>query len=444
MAAMKNTEKMNSEQMVAWFRQSAPYINAHRGKTFVLMLSGDAIAHTNFINTVHDISLLNSLGIKLVLAIGARPQIDQQLAMEKLTAEFHHGLRITNEPTLQAVKKAAGAVRAEVEALLSTGVVNSPMHGASIRVVSGNFVTAKPIGVRDGVDFCFTGEVRKIAAAAIEAELKQGNVVLLNTLGYSPSGEILNLSVEDVATQAAIAIQADKLITFSETTGAEDEKGKLLKELRPGDCASLINSDLPSLSLRQALRACYSAIDNGVPRAHLISYIQNGALLTELFTRDGCGTLITQNSFEKIRGATIDDVGGILQLIQPLEEQGILLRRSRELLEAEIDNFTVIERDGMIVSCIALYPYVSKGSAEVACVATHADYRSNNRASLLLQNVEKKARQKKINTLFVLTTQTAHWFMEKGFTQAELSVLPAEKQKLYNFQRNSKIFVKKI
>jgi amino-acid N-acetyltransferase len=444
MAAMKNTDKINSEQMVAWFRQSAPYINMHRGRTFVLMLSGDAIAHANFINTVHDIALLNSLGIKLVLAIGARPQIDQQLAIEKLKAEFHQGLRITNEATLQAVKKAAGAVRAEVEALLSTGVVNSPMHGASIRVVSGNFVTAKPIGVRDGIDFCFTGEVRKVAAAAIEAELKQGNVVLLPSLGYSPSGEILNLSVEDVATQAAIAIKADKLITFGEKSGAEDEKGKLLKELRPGDCASLINSDLPSQALRQALRACYSAIDNGVPRAHLISYIQNGALLTELFTRDGSGTLITQGSFEQIRSATIDDVGGILQLIEPLEEQGILLRRSRELLEAEIDNFTVIERDGMIVSCIALYPYINKSSAEVACVATHPDYRSSNRASLLLQNIEKKAKQKKITTLFVLTTQTAHWFMEKGFTQAELSVLPTEKQKLYNFQRNSKIFTKKI
>jgi len=449
MAAMKNTEKMNSEQMVAWFRQSAPYINAHRGKTFVLMLSGDAIAHANFINTVHDIALLNSLGVKLVLAVGARPQIDQQLAVEKIKATFHQGLRVTNEPTLQAVKKAAGAVRSEVEALLSTGVVNSPMHGASIRVVSGNFVTAKPIGVRDGIDFCFTGEVRKIAASAIEAELKQNNVVLLPSLGYSPSGEIFNLSVEEVATQAAIAIKADKLIAFSDKSGAEDGKGQLLKELRPGDCASLINSDVPTASLRQALRACYTAIDNGVPRAHLISYAQDGALLTELFTRDGSGTLITQGSFEQIRSATIDDVGGVLQLIQPLEEQGILLRRSRELLENEIENFTVIERDGMIVSCIALYPYFEKSSAsgktaEVACVATHPDYRSGNRASLLLQTVEKKAREKLISSLFVLTTQTSHWFMEKGFVAAELSALPAEKQKLYNYQRNSKIFVKKI
>lgn len=435
---------MTSEQMVAWFRQSAPYINAHRGKTFVLMLGGEAVAHPNFTNTVHDIALLNSLGVRLVLAIGARPQIEQQLATARLTAEFHHGLRITTEPVLQVVKQAAGAVRAEVEASLSIGVVNSPMHGASIRVVSGNFVTARPIGVRDGVDFCFTGEVRKIASAAIESELKQNNVVILPCLGYSPSGEIFNLSVEDVATQAAIAIKADKLITFCDRNGAQDEQGKLLKELRPGDCASLINSESLSVSQRQALRACYTAIDNGVPRAHLISYTQDGSLLTELFTRDGSGTLITQGSFEQIRSATIDDVGGILQLIQPLEEQGILLRRSRELLEAEIGNFTVIERDGMIIACLAVYAYAAEKTAEVACVATHPDYRDAQRASLLLQHVETRARAKNISSLFVLTTQTSHWFLEKGFVAAELSALPKEKQKLYNYQRNSKIFVKKI
>jgi len=434
----------DSSQMVAWLRQSAPYINAHRGKTFVLMLSGEAIAHANFTNTVHDIALLNSLGIRLVLAIGARPQIDQQLATEKLKSIFHQGLRITDEKTLNVVKRACGAVRAEVEALLSTGVLNSPMHGAGIRVVSGNFVTAKPIGIRDGIDFCFTGEVRKVAATAIETELKQGSIVILPSVGYSPSGEIFNLSVEDVATQAAIAVKADKLITFCDQPGAQNEQGNLLRELRPGDCASLINSNVSSPLLQQALRACYTAIDNHVPRAHLISYAVDGALLTELLTRDGSGTLITQSGFEQIRSATIDDVGGILQLIQPLEEQGILLRRSRELLENEIENFTVIERDGMIVSCIALYAYPKEKSAEVACVATHPDYRSGNRASLLLQNAERKAKEKKIKTLFVLTTQTSHWFLEKGFAAADLAALPEEKQKLYNYQRNSKIFVKKI
>lgn len=443
MASRKTPQDM-ADSMVKWFRQSAPYINAHRGKTFVLMLSGEAIAHPNFINTVHDMALLNSLGVKLVLAVGARPQIDAQLATEKIKSGFHQGLRITDEKTLQVVKRAVGAVRTEVEALLSAGVINSPMHGASIRVVSGNFITAKPIGVRDGVDFCFTGEVRKVAADSIEKELQQERIVILPCLGYSPSGEIFNLSVEDVATQVAIAIKAEKLISFCDQSGAQDEKGNLLRELRPGDCASLINSNVSSPTLQQALRACYTAVDNGVPRAHLVSHANNGALLTELLTRDGSGTLITQNGFEQVRSATIDDVGGVLQIIQPLEEQGILVRRSRELLENEINNFTVIERDGMVVACAALYSYPKNKSAEVACVATHPDYQGNGRASLLLQLLEKQAKKKQLKSLFVLTTQTAHWFMEKGFIASDLASLPAEKQKLYNYQRNSKIFVKKI
>jgi amino-acid N-acetyltransferase len=442
--SVEQVPEASLEQKVNWLRQSAPYINAHRGSTFVLMLSGETIAHANFINTVHDIALLNSLGIRLVLAIGARPQIEQQLKLEKLESRFHQGLRITSETCLQTVKRAVGAVRAELEALLSTGVINSPMHGASIRVVSGNFVTAKPIGVREGIDFCFTGQVRKVARKPVTHELDQGHIVLLPCLGYSPSGEVFNLSVEDVATQTAIAIHADKLITFCDQPGAQDEQGKLLRELTPGDCASLINSAISTSSQQQALRACYQAIHSHVPRAHIISYCTDGALLTELLSRDGSGTLITQASFEQVRPAQIHDVGGILQLISPLEEQGVLVRRSRELLETEIDNFTVIERDGMIIACIALYPFAEENSAEVACVVTHPDYQKSSRASLLLQHVEKQARNRQINTLFVLTTQTAHWFLEKGFSEKSLNTLPEAKQKLYNLQRNSKVFVKKL
>jgi len=434
----------SAAQVVKWFRQSAPYINAHRGRTFVLMLSGEAIAHSNFLNTVHDIALLNSLGVRLVLALGARPQIDAQLKSENIVSEFHQGLRVTSDSVLEAVKKSVGCIRSEVEALLSTGVINSPMHGASIRAVSGNYVTARPIGIRDGVDFCFTGQVRKLATVDIERALDQGSIVLLPALGYSPSGEAFNLSVEDVATQAAISLNADKLIAFTEELGAVDESGQLMRELRPGDCASLLNSESPSLSLRRALRACYNTLESNVSRAHVISYVENGALLSELFTRDGSGTLITQGSYEQVRQACVDDVGGIMELIEPLEEQGALVRRSREVLENEIDRFTVIERDGMIVACAALYVYADEKAAEVACVVTHPEYRGGNRATVLLQTMERIAQEKQVNQLFVLTTQTAHWFVEKGFVESKIDALPVEKQSLYNFQRSSKIFTKKL
>lgn len=435
---------MNNQQMVAWFRHSAPYINAHRGKTFVLMLGGEAVAHPNFINTIHDIALLNSLGVRLVLAVGARPQIESQLEKAGLAANYHQGLRITDVAMLEVVKQAMGAVRCEVEALLSTGLANSPMHGAGIRVVSGNFVTAKPIGVRDGVDFQHTGEVRKIDKHSIHTALQNGRVVLLPCIGYSSTGEVFNLSVEDVATKAAMALGADKLVSFIEPAGIESEAGELLREIKPGDCAALLNNFALDNQLRNSVRACYNAIENGVHRAHLISYANDGALLEELFTRDGSGTLITQLHYEQVRVATIDDIGGILGLIEPLEQQGSLVRRSRERLEAEIDHFTVIERDGAILACIALYPYADNATAEVACVATHPDYRNGSRASVLLSAVEEKARKAGLESLFVLTTQTAHWFVEKGFEQQGIDALPMEKKALYNYQRNSKVFFKTL
>ncbi len=433
-----------NQQMIRWFRHSAPYINAHRNKTMVLLLSGEAIADDNFINTVHDIALLNSLGVRLILACGARLQIETLLADLGVNSEFHQGLRVTDARMLEVVKQASGAVRANVEALLSTGVINSPMHGAGIRAVSGNYVTARPIGVRDGKDFGFTGEVRKVDSHGISRALDQGNIVLLPSLGYSPTGEIFNLSVEEVATQVAIDLKVDKLIAFVHAKGALDDQGNLLRELRPGDCAGLLNSTELPVPFRQSLRACYNAMDQGVPRAHLISYRDDGALLGELFTRDGSGTLITQGSYEQIRQATIEDVGGIVELIQPLEADGLLVRRSRDLLENEIEQFTIIERDGMIVACIALYPYGDENMAEVACVATHEDYRSANRASVLLQAAEQRAQQTGMHSLFVLTTQTAHWFIEKGFSEADISDLPVAKQALYNYQRNSKVFIKTL
>jgi amino-acid N-acetyltransferase len=438
---------MHTKHMVDWFRHSAPYIHAHRGKTFVLMLPGEAVRDENFSSTVHDIALLNSLGVRLVLAVGARAQIENALARANIRPAFHQGIRITDAHALPLVVEAASSVRSHVEALLSTGLVNSPMHGAQIRVIGGNFITAKPIGVRNGVDFHHTGEVRRIDDVAINAALDSGAIVVLPCLGYSASGEIFNLGIEHVATSVAHAIHADKLIAFIAETGIRNNKSELLRELKPSQANSLLKKNK---SITDAtLQACCHAVQQGVERAHLISYRENGSLLCELFTREGSGTLIAHDSAELIRAATLDDVGGILNLIQPLEAEGVLVRRSREILEAEIDNFTVIEHEGLIAACIALYPYndgKNKPSkmAEVACVATHPQYRDGGRASLLLSHTEKFAKKAGIKKLFVLTTQTEDWFREKGFVPAKLDQLPTQKQQLYNYQRNSKIFIKSL
>lgn len=430
-----------TNHMVEWFRHSAPYIHSHRDKTFVIMLPGDAIESPNFADTVADISLLNSLGVRLVLACGARSQIDAELACAGITPKFHAGIRITDEPTLARVVAAASGVRSRVEALLSSGLINSPMHGARVRVASGNLITAKPIGVRDGIDFHYTGEVRRIDTKAINRYLDDDAIVVLPCLGYSASGEIFNVPIEQVAAELARALKADKVIAFIDAGGVQ-VGGELARELQPQQAAGLITAQAPID--QAALRACLQAVDDGCGRAHLISYREDGALLAELFTREGAGTLICRESAESIRPATLKDVGGILELIRPLEENGVLVRRSREMLELDIQSFTVIEHEGVIAACIALYPYPEASMAEIACVATHPHYRTGGRAAQLLAHAEQQAAQQGISKTFVLTTQTEQWFVEKGYQPASLNDLPEAKKARYNRERNSKIFIKSI
>lgn len=445
---------MDNNQYVKWFRQSSPYINTHRGKTFVLMLEGDAIADNNFSNIVQDIALLNSLGVRLVIVHGARPQIDQALNVLNIQSQFHRELRITDHPALNAVRAAIGIVKSDIEARFSIGLPNTAMHGARMRVISGNFVTAKPKGVIDGIDFQHTGEVRRIDCLAINQQLDQGNIVLLSSCGYSPSGEMFNLAVEDVATQTAIALRAEKLILMGEEEGlptsareshefndANASDSEVISQITSDDLSPFTKN--LSLEHKAYAESAFTAIKAGINRVHLLSYKIDGALLQELFTREGAGTLITASDYELLRQADIDDVGGILELLTPLEEQGILVRRSREMLETEINRFKIIERDGIIIACAALYPYSSE-LAELACVAVSSDYRSGHRGDRLLNAITTEAKAKKMNNLFVLTTRTAHWFIERDFVEANISALPKERQSLYNFQRNSKIFIKNL
>ena len=402
------------------FRSSAPYINAHRGKTFVLVFGGEAIEHNNFANIIHDIALLSSLGIRLVLVHGARPQIDERVAIRGIASRFKNDTRITDKPTLECVKDAAGSVRSHVEALLTMGLPNSPMHGAQIRVCSGNLVVAKPVGVQDGVDFENTGSVRRIDVEGINDHLNDGSIVLLSPMGYSATGEVFNLSHEDVATRAAIALQADKLIVFSHWEGViAKNDNKLLRTLELEQLKTLINQDAIETE-PSVLRALTTSVSADIPRAHCISYEKDGALLQELFTRDGTGSLIMRNHYEQLRQATIEDVGGILRLIKPLEESGILVKRSRERLENEIEHFSIIVRDGMIIGCAALYTYPQEKSAELACVATHRDYRGKNRGERLLDMVCNHAKEQGVKRIFVLTTVTAHWFLEQGFVESDI------------------------
>ena len=442
-AAVPPVHSATTRAFVQWIRSAAPYIHAFRGKTFVIAFGGEVVADDTFLGIIHDLNLLHSLGVHLVVVHGSRPQIEAILAQQDIGSRYAFGLRITDAETMDCVLEADGQVRSRIEALLSLGIANSPMAGARIRVSTGNFITAKPLGVRDGIDMQLTGEVRRVDTDAMRQRLDDGDIVLISPLGYSPTGEIFNLALEEVATQVAVRIAAHKLVFLMETEGVRRGR-QLLTELSTKDAEALLArsrgkqpADVQHY-LPHAIRAC----DNGVARAHLISRHVDGALLLELFTRDGVGTMIASAPLAHMRNATIDDVGGILQIIEPLEEQGILVRRSRERLEMEIERFVVAEHDNAIIGCAGLYAFPDEKAGELAALAVHPDFRREGYGEALMEEIETRARKMKLAKLFVLTTRASQWFLERGYHTAAIADLPRQKQALYNYQRKSQVYRK--
>ena len=437
--------KERKTELVEGFRHSVPYINTHRGKTFVIMLGGEAIEHENFSSIVNDIGLLHSLGIRLVVVYGARPQIDANLAAHHHEPLYHKNIRVTDAKTLELVKQAAGTLLLDITARLSMSLNNTPLQGAHINVVSGNFIIAQPLGVDDGVDYCHSGRIRRIDEDAIHRQLDSGAIVLMGPVAVSVTGESFNLTSEEIATQLAIKLKAEKMIGFCSSQGVTNDDGDIVSELFPNEAQARVEAqekkgDYNSGTVR-FLRGAVKACRSGVRRCHLISYQEDGALLQELFSRDGIGTQIVMESAEQIRRATINDIGGILELIRPLEQQGILVRRSREQLEMEIDKFTIIQRDNTTIACAALYPFPEEKIGEMACVAVHPDYRSSSRGEVLLERIAAQAKQSGLSKLFVLTTRSIHWFQERGFTPVDIDLLPESKKQLYNYQRKSKVLM---
>ncbi|TBR37771.1 amino-acid N-acetyltransferase [Marinomonas agarivorans] len=429
---------------VEWFRHSSPYINAHREKTFVIFVPGEAVESSQFSNIISDLSLMDSLGVRLVIVHGSRPQIDRMLTKHEQTSAMHAGSRITPKSQLQDIIQASAGVRIQIEAQLSMALANTSMAGSRLKVCSGNYVIARPLGVVDGIDFGHTGEVRRIDNHAIDELLRHDNMVLLSNLGFSPTGEVFNLKGEEIATRTAIQLKADKLIMLTSEEGIFSKQGELISELLAKDAERLIDKLQDSNNTKLALQGCVDAVRQGVPRSHLISFNENGGLIRELFSREGAGTMIDEDSYEKLREATIDDVGGMVALLAPLEESGTLVRRSRKRLETEISQFLVVERDNAIIACAALYPFPEEKSGELACVAVDPNYRGGLRGDRLLKGIERTARKQGLSTLFLLTTRTAHWFLERGFEEGDLSVLPKAKKEFYNYQRNSKIFIRDL
>lgn len=433
-----------NEQFVAWLRQVAPYIHAFRGRTFVIAVPGELVAAGRLNALIQDLSLLQAMGVRLVVVSGCRPQINEQLLLRGQTPRYHNGNRITDQVALECAKEAAGEIRLDIEASFSQGLPNTPMAHSAVRVISGNFIMARPVGIVEGVDFIYSGLVRKVDARQIRASLDNGLLVLLSNIGFSPTGEAFNLTMEDVAAATAIALDADKLVFVTEVPGVLDDNGEVETEISEIEAKALLaRGNLPNVTrhyLWHALRAC----EGGVARSHILPFNLDGSVLLEFFLHDGVGTMVVEETLEALREATIDDVGGILSVIQPLEEDGTLVKRDRTLIESEVSNFTVIVHDRVIFGCAALYPFPADGMAEMACLAVSPQSQGQGDGERLLQRIEQRARAQGLKKLFVLTTRTAHWFLKRGFQLGTVDDLPGQRKNLYNWQRKSLVLIKSL
>jgi len=436
---------------VPWFRAVAPHIHAYHGKTFVVAITGELIAAGKLSSFAQDLAILHAMGIKLVLVHGFRPQVNEQLRSKGHEARYSHGLRITDAVALDSAQEAAGQLRFEIEAAFSQGLPNTPMANAIVRVVSGNFLTARPVGIVDGVDFIHSGVVRKVDGAAIRSAIDIGAMVLLSPFGFSPTGEAFNLTMEDVATSTAIALQADKLLFITEVPGIHedlaDPESAIDTELALADAERLLaqlprpeKPTDPAFYLQHCVRACRG----GVERSHILPFAMDGALLMEVFTHDGIGTMVVDEKLESLREASSDDIGGVLQLIEPFEQDGTLVKRSRTEIERDIGHYTVIEHDGVIFGCAALYPYPEAKTAEMAALTVSPQVQSQGDGERILKRVEQRAKSMGLDSIFVLTTRTMHWFIKRGFAQVDPDWLPEARKRKYNWDRRSQVLVKKL
>ncbi len=439
---------------VPWFRSVAPYIHTHRGKTFVVGVAGEAIAAGKLQHIAQDLALIQSMGVKVVLVHGFRPQVNEQLRAKGHMARYSHGMRITDEVALDCAQEAAGQLRYEIEAAFSQGLPNTPMAGSTVRVISGNFITARPVGILDGVDFQHSGLVRKVDVAGITRTLEHGAMVLLSPFGFSPTGEAFNLTMEEVATSVAIALQADKLVFLTEIPGIrirpldpEAEDNPIDLEL-PLAAAEQILGQLPApqqpTDTAFYLQHCVKACKAGVERSHILPFAVDGSLLLEVYVHDGIGTMVIDEKLEELREASPDDVGGILQLIEPFEKDGTLVKRGRTEIERDIANYTIIEHDGVIFACAALYPYPEARTGEMAALTVSPQSQGQGDGEKILKRVEQRARGMGLDSIFVLTTRTMHWFLKRGFVQVDPDWLPEARKRKYNWDRRSQVLVKRL
>jgi amino-acid N-acetyltransferase len=445
-AGILNTSSQSS--FVENLRLSAKYISQFNQKVFVIGISGHVFNDGQFENIAKDINLLHSLNIKVILVYGARPQVEAILVKNKIPIRLVQNMRVTSKSALSHIIEVNGAMRVKIEATLST--IKPFTEG--MQLSSGNFLTAMPAGVIDGIDMEATGRVRNIDINAIENKLNHHEIVIVSPIGYSPIGQIFNLSYEQTAANIAAAIGADKLIYYVDANGILNERGELIPELTSEKAHKLISHIEEKTSPEAAQNLSYDdfnilksslfAIKNKIKKVHLINRHIDGSLIEELFTEKGSGTIFTEFALENFRKATEGDIKDIYRILSLFEKKKILVKRDLPQIKNSIEHFYILEHDKKFVGCVSLNPY--KEGLELASFAIDKNYQKLGFGKKLLKFCELEALKLKYNEVFILTTQSEHWFAENGFREKSKDLMPALRKKTYQSKRNSKYLTKKL
>ena len=430
------------------FRLSAKYINQFNQNIFVIALSGYVFNESQFEKIAQDINLLHSLNIKVILVYGARPQVESILIKNKIPVRLVKNMRVTSNAALKHVIEVNGAIRIKIEATLST--IKSMSEG--MHLSSGNFLTAMPVGIVDGIDMESTGKIRGVDVEAIKNKLNHHEIVIVSPIGYSPIGQIFNLSYEQTAANIAAAINADKLIYYVDANGILNERGELIPELTSEKAHKLIShiEEKPSSESAQnlsyddfnILKSSLFAIENKIKKVHLINRHIDGSLIEELFTEKGSGTILTELALENFRKATEGDIKDIYRILFPLEKRKILIERDLTQIKEMINQFYVLEHDKKFIGCVSLNSF--KESLELASFSIEPKYQKLGFGKKLLKFCELEAKKLKYDEIFILTTQSEHWFAENEFKEKSKELMPTFKKETYQSERNSKYLTKKL
>ena len=415
------------------------YIPRFREKTFVIAIDGEIVDGENFSNVLLDLAVLRSLNIKIVIVHGARYQIEARAAAAGTSVSNADGSGITDHPTLQISLDAATRLTHEImEGLTSV----------DLRAVYANAIIAYPAGILGGVDQQYTGKIDRVDAASLQLFLDQGIIPVLPPLGFDGDGKTYRINSDTVAVEVADALRAAKIIFLCEN-GALKNEDHLVRQLSVEEAEDLVRKHRHStgqkglgLKLEAAARACRL----GIPRVHLLDGHANEALLAELFSSEGIGTMVHSNEYQHIRRAFKKDVRRIMLLIRQSVQNEELVHRTRHDIVTRIEDYWVLEIDRNLVGCIALHPYPEEGKAELACLYVSRTRENAGYGLKLMTFVEDLARKEGFKEMFALSTQAFVYLQQKGgFHEADPTVLPAVRREKYDQSgRHSKVLIKPL